>query len=75
MPEDVFLLLSAAYDHKVRAAYHRRRLKETLPVLEQRCQELGIPVPELEPKALGLIQKHPSSHSLRRQSDPSRPAD
>lgn len=60
LPNDVRVLRSQAHSHKVQAAYHRRRLRETMAKLDGLCKRLGIPVPPL-PNAQ-------SSQSPRRHS-------
>lgn len=52
LPPDVACLWSDAHSHKVKVGYHRRRLRETMAKLRQRCDQLGIPVPPL-PNAEG----------------------
>lgn len=47
LPNEVATLRSEAYGHKMRAAYHRRRLRETMAKLDKLCRHLGIPVPPL----------------------------
>jgi hypothetical protein len=57
LPEDIARLRSEAHAHKVRAAYHRRRLRETMAKLAHACEQFGIPVPPL-----------PNAQSPRRHS-------